>query len=140
LEHHNPDVAERFLVHCYRVLVPGGILRVVVPEFRLLVDDYLRSSSGDAEERATAADQFLLATCLVERPTGEAKWIRDLRRLWGRRMHYWQYDQYSLRARLERVGFKNVTRRAFGESMIPEVASLDIPVRAAESLYVEGQR
>ena len=76
----------------------------------------------------------------MEAPTRDPKWIRILRRLWGRDKHYWQYDEYSLRARLERVGFKNATRRAFGESMIPEVASLDIPVRAAESLYLEGQK
>jgi len=140
LEHHNPDVAERFLAHCYRVLAPGGILRVVVPDFKLLVDEYLRGSQGDGEERVQAADRFLLATQLLEGPTHDPKWIHILRRLWGRDKHYWQYDEYSLRARLERAGFKNTARRAFGESMIPEVASLDIPVRAAESLYVEGEK
>jgi SAM-dependent methyltransferase len=140
VEHNTPDVAERFLAHCYRVLEPGGILRVVVPDFKLLVDEYLRSSNGDGEERASAVDRFLLATGLLGKPAVGSKCIRVLRGLWGRDKHYWQYDEYSLKARLERVGFKNVTRRPFGESMIPEVASLDIPVRAAESLYVEGQK
>jgi hypothetical protein len=50
------------------------------------------------------------------------------------------YDEHSLIARVEAAGFRNVIRRGFGESQIPDVGSLEIPVHTSESLYVEGQK
>jgi SAM-dependent methyltransferase len=41
LEHLPLDVARRFLTECHRVLAPGGILRVVVPDLEQSARDYL---------------------------------------------------------------------------------------------------
>ncbi|CAA9217761.1 MAG: hypothetical protein AVDCRST_MAG93-305, partial [uncultured Chloroflexia bacterium] len=40
LEHLDRDSARRFLHEAYRVLKPGGAIRIVVPDFALLIDRY----------------------------------------------------------------------------------------------------
>jgi len=42
LEHLPLDVARRFLTECFRVLAPGGVLRVVVPDFEQSARDYVQ--------------------------------------------------------------------------------------------------
>jgi len=41
LEHFHKDAAERFLRECYRVLMPGGVMRVAVPDLRKIAELYL---------------------------------------------------------------------------------------------------
>jgi predicted SAM-dependent methyltransferase len=41
LEHLPLPVARRFLTECFRVLAPGGVLRVVVPDFEQSARDYI---------------------------------------------------------------------------------------------------
>lgn len=53
LEHFAKDVAPMFLQECYRVLKPGGIIRVVVPDLENIARIYLmlleKSLRGDSE-------------------------------------------------------------------------------------------
>ena len=41
LEHLDFDTARKFLLECKRVLKPGGIMRIVVPDFEILCQKYL---------------------------------------------------------------------------------------------------
>ena len=52
LEHFPKDKAGGFLKECYRVLKPGGILRVVVPDLEQIARDYIK-----ALERALSGSQ-----------------------------------------------------------------------------------
>ena len=52
LEHFSRAVAPRFLGECHRLLQPGGILRVVVPDLEMIARLYLRYLDG-----ATAGDE-----------------------------------------------------------------------------------
>jgi SAM-dependent methyltransferase len=141
LEHLPPGTAKGFLRECYRVLTIGGILRVVVPDLLGICQEYVNAADGDEDSRLLAADRFIERTALRSTNGGERPgWLASLRRAWGRDGHYWMYDAHSLASRIEEAGFAKVTRRRFGESLIPEVELLDIPGRAAESLYVEGEK
>ena len=57
LEHVSREQGRRMLAECHRVLRDGGVLRVVVPDLRILVDEYLNG--------VTDARDFLhnLGTC-----------------------------------------------------------------------------
>ena len=53
LEHLEPDAASRLLRECHRILRPGGILRIVVPDLetiaRLYLDSLERAATGDID-------------------------------------------------------------------------------------------
>ena len=140
LEHLPAQAAKHLLLECHRVLVPGGILRVVVPDLLALCQEYVAAATRDDKGGRLAADYLIERTQLRSLHAGDSGWLDLLRRFWGRDGHCWMYDEQSLSARLEEAGFQNVIRRRFGESAIPHIESLDIPVRAAESLYVEGHK
>ena len=42
LEHLPREVARTFLLECKRILAPGGILRIVVPDLEQIAKDYIR--------------------------------------------------------------------------------------------------
>lgn len=58
LEHLPESIARRFLLECKRVLKPGGILRVVVPDLEQIARDYVaaldRRRGADSEEAREA--------------------------------------------------------------------------------------
>ena len=140
LEHLPQDTARHFLRECFRVLTASGILRVVAPDLGLLCQQYMKSALESPSDDEFNADRFLRDTCLVADDAAERTWVRALRRLLGRDRHYWMYDEGSLLARFREAGFTSVVRRSFRESLIPDINLLDIPARASESLYVEGQK
>lgn len=49
LEHLAPRTGERLLAECFRVLKPGGVIRVVVPDLEQLARHYLAALAGEDE-------------------------------------------------------------------------------------------
>lgn len=68
LEHFPPDAAEALCRECFRVLKPGGVLRVVVPDFESAAREYIRLldmlSENPSDERAYADRQWILLELL----------------------------------------------------------------------------
>jgi predicted SAM-dependent methyltransferase len=56
LEHLPLELGQRFLAECLRVLTPGGILRVVVPDLEQSARDYLAVLAARREGRGSPAD------------------------------------------------------------------------------------
>lgn len=135
LEHIRREEAAAFLRECHRVLRPGGILRVVVPDLRRLARLYLEGGNG----RRLSADEFVASTLLrEERRPGLAR--RLLGSFSDRADHLWMYDGDSLVALAREAGFGDARERAFRESDLADADLLDLQERAAESLYVEAVR
>jgi predicted SAM-dependent methyltransferase len=62
LEHLTPDQAEAMLRECHRVLRPGGVLRVVVPDLEGIARGYLETleaAAGSGDERAIANHRWM---------------------------------------------------------------------------------
>lgn len=87
LEHFRRDQTENVLKEWYRVLKPGGILRIAVPDFEKLVEVYLKTK-----------DLQLILGPLVGRQD------------YPENTHYIVFDYSSLSKLLEKVGFKNIRR------------------------------
>jgi SAM-dependent methyltransferase len=84
LEHLPPEAAARALAEMFRVLRPGGIVRIVVPDLRRIAEQYLSLSAAAEEgDRQREADyDWIMLELLdqsVRRDTG-GKMARFLRR------------------------------------------------------------
>jgi predicted SAM-dependent methyltransferase len=130
LEHLDKNEAEKFLREAFRVLRPGGIIRIVVPDIRIQIAHY--NECGDA-------DAFIEATQLcVPRPRSLAQMLRLL--LVGPRHHQWMYDGKSLSALLRKHGFINADVMPVGQTKIHDHEPLDLQERASESVCVEAEK
>lgn len=108
---------------CLRVLVPGGVLRVVVPDLALIVQEYVADTSP------RAAQTFLLRLSLNHS-------LHDF--VHPGSNHSQMFDAKSLVDLLREAGFARVEVSSYRKSAIPEIDQLDLEVRRRESLYVEG--
>lgn len=94
LEHFGRHQIEDVLKEWYRVLKPGGILRIAVPDFEKLVEVYLKTR-----------DLSLILGLLVGRQD------------YPENTHYVVFDYSSLSELLEKVGFKNIHRYDWRETI-----------------------
>lgn len=127
LEHFTRDDAEALLRECFRVLKPGGLLRMVVPDLRAVVTHYLEGDRAKFGDRPGP-----LADILAHDLYGGSRKPEPLLKRTAKRVmrsddggHKWMYDEESLRVRLEQIGFVEVERKPRGESRDPTAAALD---------------
>ena len=130
IEHLDRREAKGFLSECRRVLKPGGLLRIVVPDLRITVDDYVARGNADV-----FLDHLQLE---LDKPHGLRGHLRNI--LIGGRNHHWLYDRRSLSALIARSGFDDVRVLEPGETRIAEPGELNLREREGESAYVEASR
>jgi predicted SAM-dependent methyltransferase len=131
-EHFEYPDAVRVTAECYRVLAPGGVLRICVPDGVVFWQDYL--------------DLFHQIMALP-RPERSSEPLRGrvqmyfneicTRRMWFGSMghkHKWQFDEVQLVELFESQGFSDVERMPFHSSRIPDVSM----VERSDFLIVEG--
>lgn len=159
LEHLDRDAAVVLLREVRRVLVPGGLQRVVVPDLEPLCRAYLASLEQSLlNDDAQALHERHIAALLEQSVRREAfgsahqpQWRRRLEGLLfgdARRRgetHQWMYDRVSLPRLLAEQGFHTITLCRFDTSALPDwdVYGLDRDATGAEyrpgSLYVEAR-
>lgn len=110
---------------CFRVLRPGGLLRIVVPDLRLIASEYLDSSEAMASHRFV--DRLSLSHTLHDLIHPGAN-------------HSQMLDQRSLVHLLRQAGFGHPKVCGFMQSSMPNIAEIELAVRKDESLYVESSR
>jgi len=103
------------LRNTYRMLVPGGLFRLVVPDLQWRVARYLEAAGEGA---ATAADGLMDACALGARERPNTLLSRMRHRL-GNSAHLWMYDFAALKELLETAGFVGVRRCEFGDCSDP---------------------
>jgi predicted SAM-dependent methyltransferase len=122
-EHFSYEDSLKVARECYRVLAPGGVLRIVVPDLGILVRDYL----SDAEN-PRASHRFIERLLLVGG-------VRDV--VHPGAHHKQMFDGRSLVHMLRDAGFSAPEVSAFGQSRIPRIEEIELESRRRESLYVE---
>ena len=161
LEHLERASTLEFLTECHRVLRPGGMLRVVVPDLHILVSSYLESyenlEGGNQVEASLHLRSIheLFDQMVRTEITGALEqrgWRGRVERLirgnaaTAGELHLWVYDRYSLAWLLERAGFKEIHQQSASGSCISgwEAFLLDTnrdgsPYKP-ESLYMEATK
>jgi SAM-dependent methyltransferase len=130
LEHLTIDEGRRFLRECHRVLAPGGVVRIVVPDLRACIDRYL--------EGKLDAGEFVSSLGFDAREPGDG-WLKRWLAPRFRFPHRCMYDAESLLAALREAGFEAGIAEPF-ESRIGDVGALERLDRTQDAVIVEGTK
>lgn len=107
LEHLDRDEADAFLREAHRLLRPGGSIQIVVPDIRIMAQQYIEDGDADA---------FMTVSCLcVPRPKTFLQRMRFM--LVGNRHHQWMYDGKSLCDLLRDHGFVGIKTSSADEAI-----------------------
>jgi len=114
LEHLFKNDAQNLLNESFRVLKPGGIIRVCVPDLEYAVTMYNRG-----EKKEMLENYFF---------------VEDKESFLAR--HKYMYDFELLKDILEKIGFTNIVRCDYRKGQTPDIEILDN--RPDETLFVEA--
>ena len=128
LEHLSKESAKKFLKECLRILSPGGVLRISLPDLRKMIDSYL--TQGDAD--AFIEDLYMIPPP-IETPLDKLKLI-----LIGYRHHQWMYDSKSLSKILLGIGFGKVIEQKPGDTCMSNCGKLNLSERYESSFFIEA--
>lgn len=130
LEHLDRAEARQFLAEALRVLVPGGIIRLAVPDLQMRAKAYVETGDANTFMFSLGPEESALRTYKAK-----LKFLAT-----GNRGHRWMYDAASLSSLVESCGFVNARSLKAGETTIPEHGKLNLWERAEESIYIEASK
>ena len=144
LEHLYLEEAKRLLTECFRVLRPGGILRIVVPCLRVAVQEYMDEKPLNGMFQPgivlSYADMLnmRLGFCTPEPPSYNT-FHRMYSALTTFHTHKWMYDAKSLMLWLIWAGFVEVEEMGLHQSRIEDIETIEESGRVVGlGICVEG--
>jgi hypothetical protein len=126
LEHLTLADLRQTLANVRKLMKPGSVFRMVLPDLEYYIENYRHNQSPEA------AAAFMEATLL-----GEANRWRGiygfLTYVFGTSKHRWMWDYKGLRAELERADFVDIRRASIGDceeaALAPYFAQVESPGR-----------
>jgi predicted SAM-dependent methyltransferase len=126
IEHLTVNEAQVVIKDLVRILKPGGVLRIAMPDLAEAVDQYINLPlSKDPTIKRFKLD-FIKT---------RAERINMSFREWG---HKWLYDAEELRRRLKEAGCKNIKQCSLRDSEYPSLQNLEI--REESTLIMEVKK
>jgi SAM-dependent methyltransferase len=148
LEHLYRSDAIRLLAESKRVLKPGGILRLVVPDVQTMARNYLATKDAQREDRldenAVPAADVLNDQLGFRSPTPPSgSFVFKFYAIWKDFHHHkWMYDSHSLAKLMAEAGFTGVAEKSFCQSEIPGIEEVEVGPRVLNGagVCVEGKK
>lgn len=143
LEHLYRDDALRLLQECYRVLKPDGVLRMVVPDLKAMVMEYINDHSASSNSNVLQADHLNQRLLLRDTHPPSGNLIFQLYTFYNDfHSHKWMYDAESLKAYFENAGFSEVHEMKYLQSRIAKIEEVEQGERILKGagVCVEGIR
>ena len=150
IEHVPYEAGTGMLKESWRVLKPGGVVRVATPDLQRMVGLYASAGNWDdaGYDPQLAADYctWIHREVTPELPGPDPIFVlNNAMRNWG---HQFLYDAKALSALLEQCGFTAVVTTVYGESSVPALRNLERHWRGTsgerlvrfETLVVEGTK
>ncbi len=140
IEHISLPDAEAMLAECFRVLAPGGVVRIVTPDMRFLAT--LLDSTHSPE--LASYIRYSIDTYKIPAPAADGISVfNNFVRAWG---HQYIHSASSLGGLLTRTGFADIQEQPLNRSPHPELTGLAKTDRMPagfvemESLVLEGRK
>jgi len=146
LEHLYRDQAQQLLGEAFRVLHPGGIVRIIVPDLGTIIEEYNGQQPfgpPSPQDLAKPAADRLNERLLMRTPTSPQRSLYWLYDSWNDfHSHKWMYDLASLTGLMRSAGFVDLERKHSGESAIADIAEVEDPSRILNGagICVEGRK
>jgi predicted SAM-dependent methyltransferase len=112
-EHLTVEEGQVAMKDLMRVLKPGGVMRIAMPDLEWVVDNYLHLDIKKDKTLKTFKLDFVKTK--AERLNMSFRW-------WG---HQWLYDWEELVRRINEAGFDKVKRCRWGKSSHPDLRNLE---------------
>lgn len=129
LEHFSKEDGRRFLSECHRVLRKDGIIRIVVPNLRHNVSEYI--------EGRICADDFVENLGVLYGNSDNT--LKKRLSPFFQFPHKCMYDNSRLLEILDEMGFEASARIAF-DSDIEEIRLVELEGRTENAVIVEGRK
>lgn len=129
LEHLSRADGVSFLKECRRVLRPGGLIRILVPDLSPIVQDYCNGK--------LRADQFVEELGVLH--GREKSRLKKLLAPYVEFPHRCMYDTATLLSVCADIGFQCRAAKPF-ESLIPNIKEIELVERTVNAVIVEGTR
>jgi len=136
LEHFEYWQTENILGEMHRILKPGGIVRVSVPDIDKMVQLYLKENKNDLSE---AARNLNLLWWGHEKDVKPGNFLIKLSHRFIR-PHQWHYNKTAMGQLLKKVGFRKVTPRPFRMGQVPGLKGVELEIHRDHSLFLEAAK
>lgn len=99
------------LKNSYKILKPGGIFRMVLPDLEFLCKKYV----SDLKEAKTDASFSFMSDSLLGVEKRNTSFVSFLKSFYGNSKHLWMWDFYSLESALSKTGFQGIRKCSFND-------------------------
>jgi predicted SAM-dependent methyltransferase len=137
LEHLSRQDIEKALTETRRILKPGGIFRLVVPDLELAAREYIRSVEAGS---AKSADEFVGDNTMLGRRTKSRNLLGILYEALNTSAHLWMWDYISLSNLLARHGFTNIRRAVFNDCDDKAFLAVEDVSRFQRAVAIEARK
>lgn len=141
-EHLSLTTTELFLKESFRVLKPGGVLRLVVPDLYKICKKYVTELEAGKED----ASEYTMWAINMHREGQYGPKISAMKKMvyeWQGypHQHKFMYDEKSLANRFRQHGFVDILSLSYGQSRyIKEIAEVEGKSELYLSVYLEARK